>query len=126
MSAIYDKHDVIHASDLKLPEGVHLAHGVSEKKVIASLATARMAEAAPEAEEEAAAAAAAAEAPAAEADLPFHHGEEVAGLAAAVAMPARSWCPPRRRRPCRHPVSPRPALHGRRPWHGCPCCAIRL
>jgi large subunit ribosomal protein L25 len=67
VSAIYDKHDVIHASDLKLPEGVHLAHGVSEKKVIASLATARMAEAAPEAEEEAAAAAAAAEeAPAAE------------------------------------------------------------
>ena len=56
ISGIHDKHDVIHASDLKLPEGVHLAHGVSEKKVIASLVTARVAEAAPTAEEEAAAA----------------------------------------------------------------------
>ena len=52
ISGILDKHDIIHASDLKLPEGVHLAHGVSEKKVIAMLVTARIAEAAPAAEEE--------------------------------------------------------------------------
>jgi large subunit ribosomal protein L25 len=50
VSGIIDKHDVIHASDLKLPEGVNLGHGVSEKKVIASLVTTRAAEAAPEAE----------------------------------------------------------------------------
>lgn len=55
VSTILDKHDVIHASDLNLPDGVHLAHGVSEKKVIASLVTARVSEAAPTAEEEAAA-----------------------------------------------------------------------
>lgn len=61
ISGIHDKHDVIHASDLKLPEGVHLAHGVSEKKVIASLVTARIVEAAPVEEEAAAAAAATAE-----------------------------------------------------------------
>ena len=56
VSGIIDKHDVIHASDLKLPEGVNLGHGVSEKKVIASLVTTRVAEAAPEAEAGAAAA----------------------------------------------------------------------
>jgi len=56
VSGIIDKHDVIHASDLKLPEGVNLGHGVSEKKVIASLVTTRVAEAAPEAEAVAAAA----------------------------------------------------------------------
>jgi large subunit ribosomal protein L25 len=50
VSVIIDKHNVIHASDLKLPEGVNLGHGVSEKKVIASLVTTRAAEAAPEAE----------------------------------------------------------------------------
>jgi large subunit ribosomal protein L25 len=50
VSGIIDKHNVIHASDLKLPEGVNLGHGVSEKKVIASLVTTRAAEAAPEAE----------------------------------------------------------------------------
>lgn len=60
ISVILDKHDVIHASDLILPEGVHLAHGVSEKKVIASLQVTRVVEAAPAAEEEAAAAAEAA------------------------------------------------------------------
>jgi large subunit ribosomal protein L25 len=56
ISGIVDKHDVIHASDLKLPEGVSLGHGVSEKKVIASLVTTRAVEAAPEVEEGAAAA----------------------------------------------------------------------
>ena len=56
VSGIIDKHDVIHASDLKLPEGVNLGHGVSEKKVIASLVTTRVAEAVPEAEAVAAAA----------------------------------------------------------------------
>jgi large subunit ribosomal protein L25 len=61
ISGIHDKHDVIHASDLKLPEGVHLAHGVSEKKVIASLVTARIVEVAPAEEEAAVAAAATAE-----------------------------------------------------------------
>lgn len=55
ISGILDKHDIIHASDLKLPEGVHLAHGVSEKKVIAMLVTTRIAEAAPVEVEEAAA-----------------------------------------------------------------------
>jgi large subunit ribosomal protein L25 len=45
VSGIIDKHNVIHASDLKLPEGVNLGHGVSEKKVIASLVTTRAAEA---------------------------------------------------------------------------------
>lgn len=48
LSAIADKHDVIHASDLKLPEGAGLAHGVSEDKVIAILAQTRAAEAAAE------------------------------------------------------------------------------
>ncbi|HVN71745.1 MAG TPA: 50S ribosomal protein L25 [Desulfomonilia bacterium] len=52
VSGIIDKHDVIHASDLKLPEGVHLGHGVSEKKVIAMLVTTRIAEVAPVAAEE--------------------------------------------------------------------------
>jgi len=65
ISVIKDKHDVIHASDLNLPEGVALAHGVSEKKVIATLVTAKVVGAAlaPEegAEGEAAAPAAAAE-----------------------------------------------------------------
>lgn len=56
VSGIVDKHDVIHASDLRLPEGVALGHGVSEKKVIASLVTTRTVEAAPVTEEEAAAA----------------------------------------------------------------------
>ena len=67
VSSIADKHDVIHASDLKLPEGASLAHGVSEDKVIAVLVQAKFAEeAAPAAEvapEEAAGAAAAAETP---------------------------------------------------------------
>jgi large subunit ribosomal protein L25 len=44
ISVIKDKHDVIHAADLKLPEGVSLAHGVSEKKVIATLVTTKMVE----------------------------------------------------------------------------------
>jgi large subunit ribosomal protein L25 len=44
ISGIKDKHDVIHASDLKLPERVHFAHGVSEKKVIAMLVTTRVVE----------------------------------------------------------------------------------
>ena len=57
VSGIIDKHDVIHASDLKLPEGVALGHGVSDKKVIASLVTTRAVEAAPVTEEGAAAAA---------------------------------------------------------------------
>ena len=55
VSGIIDKHDVIHASDLKLPEGVHLGHGVSEKKVIAMLVTTRVAEVAPVEVEEGAA-----------------------------------------------------------------------
>jgi large subunit ribosomal protein L25 len=55
VSGIIDKHDVIHASDLKLPMGVSLGHGVSEKKVIASLVTTRTVEATPVIEEEAAA-----------------------------------------------------------------------
>jgi large subunit ribosomal protein L25 len=56
ISGIVDKHNVIHASDLNLPAGVTLGHGVSEKKVIASLVTTRAIEAAPVVEEEAAAA----------------------------------------------------------------------
>lgn len=44
ISGILDKHDVIHASDLKLPDGVSLGHGVSEKKVIAALVSTRIAE----------------------------------------------------------------------------------
>jgi len=55
ISSIVDKHDVIHASDLKLPEGVHLGHGISEKKVIASLVTSRAAESVSATEEGAAA-----------------------------------------------------------------------
>lgn len=66
VSGIHDKHDIIHASDLRLPEGVHLAHGVSEKKVIASLVTARIVEETPAAEA-GAAAPAGEESPAAEA-----------------------------------------------------------
>jgi large subunit ribosomal protein L25 len=64
ISVIKDKHDVIHASDLKLPEGVSLAHGVSEKKVIATLVTTKAVEAA--VVEEAPAEGEAAAAPAAE------------------------------------------------------------
>jgi large subunit ribosomal protein L25 len=47
VSTIKDKHDVIHAGDLALPEGVQLAPGVNEKKVIASLVTTRALEEAP-------------------------------------------------------------------------------
>jgi large subunit ribosomal protein L25 len=57
ISGIKDKHDAIHASDLKLPDGVTLGHGVSEKKVIATLVSTRIVEpvaAAPEEMEEAA------------------------------------------------------------------------
>lgn len=55
VTPIKDKHDVIHASDLKLPEGASLGHGVSPDKVIAHLSQAKAAEiAAPEAEEAAA------------------------------------------------------------------------
>lgn len=61
LSAIVDKHDVIHASNLKLPEGAGLAHGVSEDKVIAILVQTRAAEAAAEAEAEKGAEAAASE-----------------------------------------------------------------
>ncbi|HPC46900.1 MAG TPA: 50S ribosomal protein L25 [Deltaproteobacteria bacterium] len=46
VSVIKDKHDVIHAGDLRLPQGVTLGHGVNEKKVIASLVAARAVEAA--------------------------------------------------------------------------------
>lgn len=46
VSVIKDKHDVIHAADLKLPEGASLAHGVSSDKVIAILAHGKFAEAA--------------------------------------------------------------------------------
>jgi large subunit ribosomal protein L25 len=63
VSAIVEKHDVIHASDLKLPEGVELAPGVSKDKAIAILAQARAAEAAPEAAPEEGAPAAEAEQP---------------------------------------------------------------
>jgi large subunit ribosomal protein L25 len=65
VTVIKDKHDVIHASDLKLPEGASLGHGVSPDKVIAHLSQAKFAEAGPVAEaaaaEEGAAAPAAAE-----------------------------------------------------------------
>lgn len=44
VSSLIDKHDVIHASNLKLPEGSTLAHGVSEDKVIATLVPAKIAE----------------------------------------------------------------------------------
>jgi large subunit ribosomal protein L25 len=61
ISTLRDKHDVIHASDLKLPEGSSLAHGVSEDKVIATVSPAKFAELEaeelPEEGEEAAAAA---------------------------------------------------------------------
>lgn len=51
VTPIKDKHDVIHASDLKLPEGASLGHGVSPDKVIAHLSQAKATEiAAPEAE----------------------------------------------------------------------------
>ncbi len=50
VSSIVDKHDVIHSSDLKLPEGASLGHGVSEDKVIAILVQAKFAEAPTEAE----------------------------------------------------------------------------
>ncbi|HON38306.1 MAG: 50S ribosomal protein L25 [Desulfomonilia bacterium] len=56
VSAIVDKHDVIRAADLKLPEGVSLGHGVSEDKVIAVLVQAKFAEAPVEAAPEEAAA----------------------------------------------------------------------
>ncbi|MGC9323156.1 MAG: 50S ribosomal protein L25 [Desulfomonilia bacterium] len=52
VSVLKEKHDSIHASDLKLPEGVSLAHGVSENKVIATVVPSRYIEMeAPEAEE---------------------------------------------------------------------------
>jgi large subunit ribosomal protein L25 len=57
VSSIVDKHDVIHSSDLKLPEGINLGHGVSEDKVIAILVQAKFAEAPAEAAAEEAAAA---------------------------------------------------------------------
>jgi large subunit ribosomal protein L25 len=44
VSVIKDKHDVIHASDLKLPEGASLGHGVSPEKVIAHLSQAKFSE----------------------------------------------------------------------------------
>jgi hypothetical protein len=50
VSVIQDKHDVIHASDLKLPKSTSLAHGVSPDKVIAHLSVGKFAEAAPAAE----------------------------------------------------------------------------
>ncbi|HOO39149.1 MAG TPA: 50S ribosomal protein L25 [Deltaproteobacteria bacterium] len=50
ISTLQDKHDVIHASDLKLPEGSTLAHGVSEDKVIATVVPAKFVEAAGEEE----------------------------------------------------------------------------
>ncbi|HNY64386.1 MAG TPA: 50S ribosomal protein L25 [Deltaproteobacteria bacterium] len=56
VTGIVDKHDVIHASDLKLPEGATLGHGVSPDKVICHLSQAKLVEAAaPEAAEEVAA-----------------------------------------------------------------------
>lgn len=62
VSIILDKHDVIHASDLKLPEGTALGHGVSPDKVIAVLAQTKVAEVVTEAAvEETAAAPAASE-----------------------------------------------------------------
>jgi len=57
VSAIVDKHDVIHSSDLKLPEGVSLGPGVSEDKVIAVLVQTKFVEAPAEAATEQAAAA---------------------------------------------------------------------
>jgi len=42
ISSIKDSHDVIHAGDLKLPEGANLGHGVSEEKVIATLTQTRV------------------------------------------------------------------------------------
>jgi large subunit ribosomal protein L25 len=61
VTSIKDKHDVIHASDLNLPEGATLGHGVSPDKVIAHLSQAKMTEtAAPEAAAEGAEAAPAA------------------------------------------------------------------
>ncbi|HHO76162.1 MAG TPA: 50S ribosomal protein L25 [Deltaproteobacteria bacterium] len=44
ISSLKDKHDIIHASDLKLPEGSSLGHGVSEDKVIATVVPAKLAE----------------------------------------------------------------------------------
>lgn len=44
VSVIQDKHDVIHASDIKLSEGVALGHGVSPDKVIAALSQAKFSE----------------------------------------------------------------------------------
>lgn len=52
ISDIKDKHDVIHASDLKLPEGSSLAHGVSEDKVIATMVLTKLVEVEEEAAEE--------------------------------------------------------------------------
>lgn len=61
ISTLQDKHDVIHASDLNLPKGSSLAHGVSEDKVIATVVPVKFveveAEEIPEEGEEAAAAA---------------------------------------------------------------------
>lgn len=65
VSVIVDKHDVIHASDLKLPKSTSLAHGVSADKVIAHLSVGKFTEGeetpAPEAAGEGAAPAAAPE-----------------------------------------------------------------
>jgi len=47
VSVIKDKHDVIHASDLKLPKSASLAHGVSADKVIAHLSVGKFTEAVP-------------------------------------------------------------------------------
>ncbi len=44
ISSLQDKHDVIHSSDLNLPEGASLAHGVSEEKVIATVVPIKLAE----------------------------------------------------------------------------------
>jgi len=52
VSLIKDKHDVIHASDLILPKGASLAHGVSEDKIIATLVPVKIAEVEPTEEEE--------------------------------------------------------------------------
>jgi large subunit ribosomal protein L25 len=64
ISSLQDKHDVIHASDLKLPEGSSLAHGVSEEKVIATVVPTKFVEAETEEAAEEGEAAEASEAPA--------------------------------------------------------------
>ena len=64
ITVIKEKHDVIHASDLMLPEGASLAHGVSEDKVIATMVPTKFVEAEEEVLEGEEGEAAAAEAPA--------------------------------------------------------------